>query len=256
MKVVDAHVHVGHEIFFDIHAGLGEVVSAGRALGYAAMCVTHLTSLLYDMEEGNRQLAADMRQYPDFVIGLATIPATRFDRDGVAELDRCRHDYGMRAVKLHAAFPHLARTSIDGPGAVAIVARAAELDMPLLIHMNATEAASLARQVPRATLLMAHMGGTASAFGDWQEAIDVARMYPNIYLETSSSCVDRGMLEAAVAAVGAERVIYGSDTPLLEPRVQLARVLGANLNDTDRTLILAGNLLRLLGSCASSATSQ
>ncbi len=55
------------------------------------------------------------------------------------------------------------------------------------------------------------------------------------------------MLELAIEAIGAERILFGTDTPLLDPHAQLARVIGADLTDSDRALILGENLARLLG---------
>ena len=48
-----------------------------------------------------------------------------------------------------------------------------------------------------------------------------------------------------VAGAGAERVLYGSDIPFVDPRGQLGRVAFARLPDDDLRLILGGNARRL-----------
>lgn len=50
----------------------------------------------------------------------------------------------------------------------------------------------------------------------------------------------------AVRELGAERVLYGSDAGGRSFASQLAKVLGADLPERARRLILAGNLKRLL----------
>jgi predicted TIM-barrel fold metal-dependent hydrolase len=56
-----------------------------------------------------------------------------------------------------------------------------------------------------------------------------------------------GVTEMAVRELGAERVLYGSDVPGRSFASQLAKVLGADVPDEAKRLILAGNLQRLLG---------
>ena len=50
----------------------------------------------------------------------------------------------------------------------------------------------------------------------------------------------------AVRELGARRIIYGSDVPGRSFASQLAKVLGADISDADRRLILGENLRRLL----------
>jgi predicted TIM-barrel fold metal-dependent hydrolase len=94
---------------------------------------------------------------------------------------------------------------------------------------------------------MAHMGGHPYAFGDWHRAVAVAKMHPNLLLDTASSQIDNGMIEYAVAEIGAEKILFGSDMPLLDPHTQLAKVRGAEISREDQAKILGGNLVRLLG---------
>ena len=51
----------------------------------------------------------------------------------------------------------------------------------------------------------------------------------------------------AVRELGAERVVYGSDAGGRSFASQLAKVMGADVPDAAKRLILAGNLRRLLG---------
>ena len=101
--------------------------------------------------------------------------------------------------------------------------------------------------MPNAKILMAHSGGCPTALGDWFRAIEVAKHYPNLYLDTASSQADMGYIEAMVAGVGAERVIFGTDMPIIDPFFGLAKITGANLTQQQKDLILGGNIQRLLG---------
>ena len=52
---------------------------------------------------------------------------------------------------------------------------------------------------------------------------------PNLYLEPCSGLSPWGKLEKTIAAVGAERVLYGSDLTLLDPGYTIGLVTGAEL---------------------------
>jgi predicted TIM-barrel fold metal-dependent hydrolase len=119
--------------------------------------------------------------------------------------------------------------------------------MPILAHTTPAECDYLMERVPQCRLVMAHMGGHPYAFGDWHRAVAVAKKHPNLLLDTASSQIDNGMLEHAVAEIGPERILYGSDMPLLDPHTQKAKVTGAQISDEARRLILGGNVERILG---------
>ena len=90
----------------------------------------------------------------------------------------------------------------------------AELKIPVLYHPGRVSQFHLiAANYPQINFIMAHLGVFASR--NWTEhiaAIDIARRYPNVYLETSSVVFFR-FLEMAVKELGPERVIFGTDGP-------------------------------------------
>jgi len=124
---------------------------------------------------------------------------------------------------------------------------AAELDMPVLAHATPDECDHLMQHVPEARVVMAHMGGHPWACGDWHRAVAVATRHENLLLDTASSQIDNGMLEWAVAQLGPEKVIFGTDMPLLDPYTQLAKVQGADIDEKAKGKILGENLARILG---------
>jgi len=53
------------------------------------------------------------------------------------------------------------------------------------------------------------------------------------------------MIETAVAEAGAEKIVYGSDLPLLDPALQIAKVTESDITREQKELILSGNMQRL-----------
>ena len=69
----------------------------------------------------------------------------------------------------------------------------------------------------------------------------------NVVIEIAGSDPTTGFVEMAVRELGAERVVFGSDAGGRSFASQLAKVLGADIPEATKRLILAGNLKRLLG---------
>jgi len=133
------------------------------------------------------------------------------------------------------------------------VAHASKLQVPILQHtwfktdgsQQADEStpfdlATLARRHPQARLILGHCGGT------WELGIQAVRSVANVVVETAGSDPTTGFVEMAVRELGAERVVYSSDVPGRSFGSQLAKVMGADVPEPARQLILSGNLRRLL----------
>jgi len=245
--IVDAHVHTGG---YDGYS-TDDVLRLADRVGIDKIFATDSYALHYDPIEGNRRLAEDMKRHPDRIIGYCSLVNARRGRECVEEIQRCYEVYGMRGLKIIHQTAGLGSysllTTVNEPAMYPVVAKAAELKMPILAHATAEECAGLCDAIPEAIIIMAHTGGHPTAMGDWFRAIEVAKHYPNIYLDTASSQSDMGYLEAAVAGVGAGRVIFGTDMPLIDPFFGFAKVAGAELTDDEKALIFGGNILRLVG---------
>jgi len=50
-----------------------------------------------------------------------------------------------------------------------------------------------------------------------------------------------------VNEAGADRVLFGSDMPLMDPRSQIGKIITARISDEAKQKILGGNASRLLG---------
>jgi hypothetical protein len=133
-----------------------------------------------------------------------------------------------------------------------LVRRATELQAIILQHtyFKATgnlpeestpaELAELARRHPDARFICAHSGG------DWEAGFRAIRGCPNVFPDLCGFDPTAGVTEMAVRELGAERVLYGSDAGGRSFASQLAKVVGADIPDSAKRLILGENLKRLL----------
>ncbi|MEZ4733673.1 MAG: amidohydrolase family protein [Caldilineaceae bacterium] len=163
-----------------------------------------------------------------------------------AELERCVGDFGMKGIKLWIAVN--ARdvrldTVMDG---------ARRHNLPVLHHAwykstgyiynesTPADIRHLALRFPDVSIIMAHLNGCGV-----RGVLDIQDL-PNVVIDTSGSQPDAGFTEFAVEQLGADRVLFGSDAPIRDYAVQLAKVTGAQISDTARQQILGENARRLL----------
>jgi predicted TIM-barrel fold metal-dependent hydrolase len=247
--IIDSHVHVGKNPRFQGDAE--EIILWADKLGFDRVFCSHIGAIKHDYPECNRETAKAVQRYPDRILGYVVIPTPYFGQAAVEELQRGIEVDGMRGLKIYsqpgADLASGVLYSIDNPLMDPLLEKAADFKCPILAHATPQECEGVSQRVPEAILIMAHSGGQPAAFGDWHMAMEAARKYPNIYLDTASSMADMGYIEAAVEAVGPERVIFGTDMPLLEPFSQLAKVTTAEISQEAKELILGGNMARLLG---------
>jgi len=240
MMVVDAHAHVG--------AGARRTLTPDALLramdenGVAKAVVCALEQYLTVFNsEGNDYVAELVAQYPDRFIGFAGVNPWYLEK-GVQELERSR-ELGLRGLKLNSAlqgfFPHEAM-------ARPLLSRAGELGMPVYFHTTTPPFAmpfqikEVACLFPQVTFILGHCG-----FADgWTDVVAAARDCPNIYVETS--LIGTPTLGGVIEALGADRVIFGSDVPESSLSVELAKIALLNLDEPSRRKILGANVLGLL----------
>ena len=236
-QIIDAHCH----------AGRGEAMSAPwNTLADVEVTLRHMAEAGIDRtvifpinnrEYGkpNREIAAICRRHPDKFIGFAKHdPQTESGWIG-ALLRQEVEQLGLKGLKLHR-LP--TREVLDA---------VAELRIPILYHPEkVSNFHIIAAEYPRIPFIMAHLGNFASR--DWTEhvaAIDICRRYPNVYLETSSVVFFK-FLEMAAKEAGPDKLIFGSDGPELDSRVELHKIKLLKLKPADEAKVLGGNILRLL----------
>ncbi|MFE6450651.1 amidohydrolase family protein [Nocardiopsis dassonvillei] len=99
----------------------------------------------------------------------------------------------------------------------------------------------LARGHPGVVFVMGHTGvGNIDLYG-----ISLVAPLPNVLVETSGgyTCA----VAEAVGVLGSERVLFGSESPLQDPGVELAKLDALDLSPDDYSRVLRDNALRLLG---------
>jgi predicted TIM-barrel fold metal-dependent hydrolase len=121
--------------------------------------------------------------------------------------------------------------------------------LPVLLHTWGGSAYNgypavreVAERYPEARILLGH-----SLHGEWDRAVEMARTFPNVYLELTAVPDERGPVEKFVREAGSRKVIFGTDFPWFGQNYYIGALLGAGLDDEALRDILYRNARRLLG---------
>lgn len=203
--------------------------------------------------EANDYALAMKAAAPDVFLPLCYVNPMYPD-ESAEEIERCVGIDRMCGVKLWVA-----RRATDS-GLDPIFEKAAALDVPVLQHawIKTTgnlvgesfpaDVAAAARRHPDVKIIMAHLYGCG--LRGIEDVVDC----PNIWVDTSGGDPENEMIEQAVARLGHERIVYGSDAPIRNFGVSVGKVLGAALTDDQKRDILWNNTARLFPSWAGLTT--
>ena len=132
---------------------------------------------------------------------------------------------------------------------------AAEHTAVVLVHSGDVNSAPddyvpFADRFPETKIILAHLGNGGAAAGSPElqvRALQKARG-DNLFIDTSSArSILPGLVEWAVKEVGAEKILYGTDTPVYYAPMQWARVVCTNLSESVKRKILRENAFELFG---------
>jgi len=100
---------------------------------------------------------------------------------------------------------------------------------------------------PNVKVILAHIGCSSGADRTLQVRGVAQSRRGNVYADTSSAMsLAPGLIEWAVREIGAERVLFGTDTPGYETVMQRVRIDEAELGDNEKRMILRENAASLL----------
>ncbi len=242
----------------------GEPRKIDRAIVFPSLALTIPTSRL-TFEEQHAYVVESVAKYPDRFIGGIVMHPRLWNDQVRATVYKMVKEQGFRMIYLNPSIHKFwlpIKTPSEGEGArkmlYPIFEAARELGIPVIIHTGEQPYALpatvdfVAGAFPDVNIIIAHLGTQGEMFTI--EALLVADRHPNVYLETSWAMPH--MLIEAVHEAGADRLIFGSNCPPLEPTQQIMNVeeamtydppigMGASVDDTRK--VLGGNLAKMLG---------
>ncbi len=251
---IDMHCHawnLGDEA--DETTSCDQLILAGEMLGIREFwCSSPITggrvATMEEVRQENDAVLRAMRHFPERIRGLCFVIPGHY-RAAVDEIHRCL-DAGMIGIKLYNQY------RINDPAVYPVIETAIERRVPILEHAGFLEArehlerqplisngshfAAINQIYPEAMLIHAHIGGG----GDWEQSLRSMRgTSPQLYCDISGSNLDDGQVELAVAELGAECVLFGTDGTMSG---SVGKLIDATLSAREKELIFWGNAERML----------
>ena len=246
LDIVDAHAHIGRWPTSWVPRPDAEHLVASMSASCTDIAIISSMAALWsgDVRQGNELALQAARLYPGRVYVHAV--ANPHKPSDVDYLDELLGRDEVRGIKVH---PHTHDCAIDDPRYDWIYELAVRHGAPVLGHSFAGTWHSdperfgvVANRNPELTLIAGHAGATIPGF---RSMIDLAAKSQNLIAEICGSNMTGWWLRRLVDSFGAERVIHGTDSTLMDPRYGVGRVLHAPLDETERGLILSGNARRI-----------
>jgi predicted TIM-barrel fold metal-dependent hydrolase len=271
MEIIDAHQHVGgmagmtglHAAASSLKEEVGRRTMAMDEIGIAWAIIQPTQMYMRPQGEAdtrriNDEMAALKKLAPDrYRIALGTVDPLHGD-GAIREIERCVRDLGLAGVSWHHRFQG---TYIDSPLMMPALEKLQELGGFALIHTNSTSKleaswrlAKMARKFPELTFL------ALDAFHTYEEgehALFLAETEKNILWDLGGPIapwpVAWEMIEHWIHEHGAEKLTFSADylgqasqgkgnksrSALLE------KILVSGLKESDKELILGGNVRRV-----------
>ena len=235
-----------HHGYIDVNAQIGPRFGGARgapvedltreagAHGIRFSLVRHRTALVAESELGNRALLEACQDDPSLV------PVAVLSVDRTADLDRT----ALPATAFAGCWLEGRATPGSSLAAEAVVRTAARTGRPMLVPLTGWGSAGAIGAATEGLGVPVVLVG--SHYNTSVEDLAAGRRFNHLHFDTSAMANFKA-IETAVGAVGAERVLLGTGSPLRATQSSLNAVLSAAIPDEAKRSILAGNAARLFG---------
>ena len=242
--IIDEHAHLGpYGGNYSRDPSAESLIADMDSQGITKAVVSHMMSLSSDYRLGNDKIMAVLDKYPDRFLGYCTINPLYSD-EVEAELIRCFQHPGMVGIKLHP-WCHDRPMSYRHYRPAYIFAQ--KYHLPVMTHTYTAEDVDatdrLAVEFPEVSFIMAHMGGEGY---NVEKALDVAKKHGNVFGDIAVSQSMEGRVEKFVKEIGANKLIFGTDTSCMNPIATFAMIAMAEISDEEKKMIFGLNMQGIL----------
>lgn len=197
-----------------------------------------------------------VQAHPDRLIGFCCL--NPLHPDAAKEVERCIQG-GLKGVGELAFY----QSGIDAPVLAAlspIMSLCAENRLPIMVHTNEPighaypgkapmtlfEIYTMVQRFPDNVIVLAHWGGGLPFYHLLKK--EVKQALKNVFVDTAASpfLYDPAIYPVAAAAFGHEKILLGSDFPLLKPQRYVDEMKKADLSDARIQSICGENAARML----------
>ncbi|MBP3347511.1 MAG: amidohydrolase [Clostridia bacterium] len=260
-KIIDCHCHIYpekiaakavesignfYDISMDMDGTYSNLVAAGNAAGITHYVIFSVATTPKQVGSINKFITDTVAAHNGFMTGLGTLHPDSPDQAADVE---ALIAMGLKGVKLH---PDIQGVKMDDPRCIKMY-ELCRGRLPILFHTgdyrydfsNPKRVKAVLEAFPDLTVIGAHFGG----WSIWERATEELCRYDNFMVDCSSSLysLDSSTARDLVRRYGADRVLFGTDYPMWEPKAELERFFAMGLTEEENELILHKNAEKLFG---------
>ncbi|MFH1009532.1 MAG: amidohydrolase family protein [Candidatus Latescibacterota bacterium] len=248
-RIVDAHMHLGFPgTLFTSGWETDAVLRLMDLLGMDRAYSIHHLWLTGRIAEG-RAASIEAYEHSGGRIPFMAVYDPRRETESLRAMNACLGHEGFIGIKIHPSFHSV---PADDRRYDPAWEYASEHKLPMVSHTwsdtyNPVQKLSVPKLFEShiekhqdVSLIMGHSGGPGTGR---EQAIRLAQTYPNVYLDLSGDIFSLDLIENLACAVGADKVIFGSDQPWIDPRAHLTRIYLSELDEEAKKLVLGQNAL-------------
>jgi Predicted metal-dependent hydrolase of the TIM-barrel fold len=239
--VIDAHCHIGNGRYKKLN--VDELIQSMDSCGIDKSIIVPVEEYIaVNNEEGNEYILNAVKRNKNRLYGFA-VANPWYGQKAVENIKRYL-DYGLRGVKLN---PSVQGFLLNDELVYPIIAAAQSYGVPVYFHTGTPvhslplQLRDLAINFPKVNFIMGHMGAHDFNY----DIINAVKNVNNIFLETSMSISD--VIERAINEGGANKVIFGSNTPRSIQRYEMEKVISVCRSDDELEKIFSSNILSIIG---------
>jgi len=253
--IIDVHMHYGF-LFFPIKLfKVEDMISKMDKFGIDMGMVSNLRGIFYDFRQCNSELRDAIAPYPDRLKGYIVVNPN-YPEESLRQIEEFSRLPQFVGVKLHASWHN---RPIDGEEFDPLFKMCEKLGLPVLVHSyvadDRADQVSCPERIANAAarhdipVILAHMGGnavrTAKAIKDIKNiCVDIStgrERAAQLYVW------NLGRIDDCVREIGAERVLFGSDMPVIDPAVSMGMLEDSQISAREKELIMYKNAERIFG---------
>lgn len=205
----------------------------------------------------NDYILDSVARYPDRLKGFCCLDPC--DEKAVREVERCLSG-GLSGVG-ELAFYQSGIVCEIRDSMAPVMAVCLEKDSPVLLHTNEpvghaypgktentlSEIYEFIKRFQMNKIVLAHWGGGIFFYGLLKK--EVRETLTNVWIDTAASpfLYDPAIYRHAIDIIGKEKILFGSDYPLIKPLRYFKELRQAGLTDEEFSDICGGNAAELLG---------
>ena len=228
---IDPHLHLGTCNIFGQNTTEDQLLDAMQKNNIDKIVVQNYPGMP-DYAAGHDRIARFIKQNPGKIYGLVSLNPHLPEDEFCAEVKRCIEELGnFVGIKLHTIGHAISPNNKD---ADKVFRLASEYRVPVMIHTGTGVPFALpslsvvrARDYPDVKIVLAHAGYCIYA----EEALSVARILPNLYLETSWTQPQN--ILGMIRTLGADRVMMASDLAINLP-TEIAKATSIGLTPEEQ----------------------